>query len=198
MKLIRTILWFICICLLLTSVFFGVSAVASSEKNVIPKDIAIVFDNSGSMYFDDNTAWCRATYAMEIFASMLNDKDTLSIYPMYEIIIEGNSYTQARPFKITGPKRASEIRDIYTPNAGGTPIESIDAAYNGLKNAAGEKWLIVLTDGTYFHMKNLRLSPDDSISELNKRFDSYISDMNIIYLGIGADALQPKVSANSS
>ena len=50
-------------------------------------DIAVVFDNSGSMY--NNEAWCRAKYAMEIFASMLNyDKgDKLKIFTMWGIEI---------------------------------------------------------------------------------------------------------------
>ena len=50
-------------------------------------EIAIVFDNSGSMYENQGKSWCRAKYAMEIFASMLNydNGDKLWIYPMWEV-----------------------------------------------------------------------------------------------------------------
>ena len=43
---------------------------ATTTKAEKSYEIAVVFDNSGSMY--DNQAWCRAKYAMEIFSSMLN------------------------------------------------------------------------------------------------------------------------------
>ena len=44
----------------------------SAAKATESRTIAIVFDNSGSMYLNKELAWCRATYAMEVFASMLN------------------------------------------------------------------------------------------------------------------------------
>ena len=57
------------------------NAAKKTEKSY---EIAIVFDNSGSMYENQGKSWCRAKYAMEIFASMLNyDKgDKLWIYPL--------------------------------------------------------------------------------------------------------------------
>lgn len=56
--------------LLVTAMFFGLLIGTDAAKNQKNYDIAIAFDNSGSMY--DNRAWCRAKYAMEIFASMLD------------------------------------------------------------------------------------------------------------------------------
>ena len=44
---------------------------AGGTKNTVSRSIAIVFDNSGSMYMQGNKAWCRATYAIEVFASMM-------------------------------------------------------------------------------------------------------------------------------
>lgn len=54
---------------------------AGGTKNTVSRSIAIVFDNSGSMYMQGNKAWCRATYAIEVFASMMNVGDVLRVYP---------------------------------------------------------------------------------------------------------------------
>ena len=42
---------------------------AQAGKN---RAIYVVFDNSGSMYKPGNMAWSQATYAMEVFAAMMN------------------------------------------------------------------------------------------------------------------------------
>ena len=81
---------------------FSASA-ASGEKNQIKRDIAIVFDNSGSKYENNNLAWCRAIYAMEVFASMMNQGDTMTIYPMHEVEIDGRSFDSSNPVVISGP-----------------------------------------------------------------------------------------------
>ena len=66
--------------IILSNVFL--TQAATVTKNVKTYEIAVVFDNSGSMY--DNQAWCRAKYAMEIFSSMLHydSGDVLKIFPM--------------------------------------------------------------------------------------------------------------------
>ena len=79
----RCISMVLALLLLFCSVFAGTSAVHASAKAGEARVIAIVFDNSGSMYDSGDQAWCRATYAMEVFASMLNAGDTLLIYPMH-------------------------------------------------------------------------------------------------------------------
>ena len=61
---------------------FGAAAASKEEPKRV---IGIVFDNSGSMYYDQT--WCRATYAMEVFAAMMNDGDQMQVYPMYPIEI---------------------------------------------------------------------------------------------------------------
>ena len=67
-KLLKQIL----IAVLLFSNLLTCTFSVSAEKSEINRNIAIVFDNSGSMYVRGEKAWCRATYAMEVFASMLN------------------------------------------------------------------------------------------------------------------------------
>lgn len=190
--LLAVFLFFICINI-------GTTGVEAAKKVEDKRTIAIVFDNSGSMYMTSENngqplkAWCRATYAMEVFASMLNEGDTLMIYPMWEIEVDGEKYTMDNPMKITGAKQASDIREIYTPNAQGTPIESIDSAINGLSEVnSGNKYLVVLTDGDSFK----RGSTDYKGNAAKPLLDEIIQnnagpDMTIMYLGIGEKAVIP-------
>lgn len=168
----------------------AVPAFAAGEKAQTTRAIAIVFDNSGSMYVGSNQAWCRATYAMEVFASMLNDGDTLMIYPMHPIQVDGKDYSQTSPLTITDPKQSSQIRKIYTDDPQGTPIECLDAAAQGLRGvSADEKWLIVLTDGDTFDQDGFVFS--DTAGELGNHINSCVGDMNVLYLGIGRKAALP-------
>ena len=160
--------------------------------------IAIVFDNSGSMYYASNaTAWCRATYAIEVFASMMNDGDVLEVYPMYEVEVDGNTYNDNNPVRITN-KTSSIIRSMYTPKAAATPIETIDRAFSGVTAAtADEKWLIVLTDGDEFYENGKGLGTgDETKAALTKRLSEYNKAVNVMYLGIGASAAKPEINGN--
>ena len=146
--------------LLLTALHLGAPKASAATKPEKTRAIAIVFDNSGTMYLGDEDSrktWCRATYAMQALATMMNASDIMQIYPMNPIQI-GNSdapkdsdvYTRERPLVIK-KENASLIQEICTPNAGDTHIEAVTKAREGLaKTNADEKWLIVLTDGTVF------------------------------------------------
>ena len=181
----RCISLFLTVILLLGCVLMGVPQ-AEAAKASQSRAIAIVFDNSGSMYLEERKEWCRATYAMEVFASMLNAGDTLQIYPMHPITVGGKQYTMENPLQITDSAKASTIREIYTDDAQGTPIESIDCAANGLKKVkADKKYMIVLTDGTEFD-ENDRTIPEGTVKALDKRIQNNASkDMTVMYLGIG-------------
>ena len=85
------------VCLLIISMITAAPTAYASDKNSESRAIAIVFDNSGSMYDEGDQAWCRATYAMEVFASMLNKGDVLQIYPMWPITAGGREYTMENP-----------------------------------------------------------------------------------------------------
>jgi len=170
---------------------------AHAEKKNEQRSIAIVFDNSGSMYVRGNMAWCRATYAMEVFAAMMNEGDTLSVYPMNDVEIDGTSYTARSPVTVKGPGEAGFLRKIYTPNSGITPIETIDEAYRGLKNAEGERWLIVLTDGNTFHENNRELKTN-TVQKVSERLQTYNQEMNVLYLGIGEEAAMPEGTGNGT
>lgn len=178
-------------CLLVTT-----PKVYATAKPSASRAIAIVFDNSGSMYDLGDQAWCRATYAMEVFASMLNKGDVLQIYPMWPITAGGKEYTMENPLQITDASQAATIRDIHTAKAYGTPIESIDCAINGLQAFhESSRYLIVLTDGDTFYKNNSNLYKDKTIKELDSRIQAHAGiDMSVMYLGIGSAACMPSTA----
>ena len=176
----------------LNCMVFSVSA-ASGEKSQTRRNIAIVFDNSGSMYEYNNLAWCRAIYSMEVFASMMNEGDTMTVYPMHQVEIDGKRFDSSNPVIIHGPSEAETVRKMYTPEAEGTPIETIDAAFNGMRGKDGECWLIVLTDGASFHENDRDLGGQTS-AKLTERLSEYNKSINILYLGIGASAAMPSMN----
>ena len=187
--------------LLLIALLIGVvgNAAADDKKQQEHKSIAIVFDNSSSMYKGDENserAWCRATYAMEVVASMMEKGDTIAIYPMHPITIESAVYSRTNPAIINGPEEAENIRKIYTPQAGNTPVEAIEEAYRGLMNMPGERWLIVLTDGGTFYKNNKEWPGDETVIELKKRLDEYNQSVNVLYLGIGSDSAMPVIDGD--
>ncbi len=169
----------------------------SAGKSEIKRNIAIVFDNSGSMYVKGEKAWCRATYAMEVFASMLNKGDTLFIHPMNPITVSGKKYTMDSPFIITDPSQASQIRNINTEKALDTHIETIDAAVNGLASSQNTKnYVIVLTDGQVFYEGGKELSVSDTKKKLAERFNNGIGpNLSILYLGIGSRVAMPEIDS---
>ena len=192
-KLLKQILVF---ALLICNLFVCTLPV-SAGKAEIKRNIAIVFDNSGTMYYKGEKAWCRATYAMEVFASMMNKGDSLSIHPMNPIEVNGNKYTMDSPFVISDPSQSSQIRNIYTKNADDTPIEAIDAAIKGLSSSqATENYLIVLTDGTVFYEGGKELSASVSKKKLEERFNKSVGpDLNILYLRIGSGKDMPNINS---
>lgn len=192
-KLLKQILVFV----LLVCNLFVCTLPASAGKAETKRNIAIVFDNSGTMYYKGEKAWCRATYAMEVFASMLNKGDSLSIHPMNPIEVNGKKYTMDSPFVISDPSQSSQIRNIYTNKAEDTHIETIDAAIKYLSSSqATENYLIVLTDGTVFYEGGKELSSSVSKKKLEERFNKSIGpDLNILYLRIGSGKDMPEVNS---
>ena len=195
------------ICILLTAVLllgllavpaFGDNVQASATKDKPPqRSIAIVFDNSGSMYSNNHgksgMAWCQAIYAMEVFASMMNEGDTLWIYPMWDIETDKGTFNLDNPLKISDPSEAKVIRSIYTPIPQDTPLSSLQAAYDGLRSAPGEQWLIVLTDGETFMDEDNNDLPNTEAA-LNEKLSGFNRSMNVLYLGIGQRAAMPGLS----
>lgn len=159
-------------------------ASAAGQPNVTKAtrsyDIAVVFDNSGSMYnpHNDNMAWCQAKYAMEIFASMLDfdNGDKLTIFPMWKVVTDGSKPVpdfgvdgatvddladESHRVTVISEADVKKIHNLFTPAAGGTPFGTVINARKYLESSsADERWLIVLTDGIF-------LDPDNESTSLD-------------------------------
>lgn len=106
---------------------------AEKQQGTTKRAIYVVFDNSGSMYGDGNKAWSQATYAMEVFAAMMNYEsgDVMKVFPMHDITTDGNTGSATKSsMEIRGKDDIAQIHNMYTPKPGGTP-------YTQVNNAAG-------------------------------------------------------------
>lgn len=133
----------------------------SADTYVPSRVINLVYDDSGSMIIDNNNkyvdTWCQAKYAMEVFAGMLGEKETLNIYYM-------SDYQKGPLLRLQGSKDARQteanvkkIHDLVT-KALGTPFGTVRRAYDDLKSVkADEQWLVVLTDGEFLDAKNAQV-----------------------------------------
>lgn len=178
--------------LLLSCVLVGTPEVSAAKKAEKKRVLAVVLDNSGTMYIGKNggaETWCRANYAMQVLAAMMNPGDEMWIYPMNPIQIGKEGKASKDPLKIT-KDNVAQIREIYTPSAAGdTHIEALVDAREGLERAnADEKWLILPTDGTEFYKKKKALGEEKSIELLTKEFNESVKKVNTMYLGIGSKA----------
>ena len=195
---------------ILTTAFSMCFSAGATRANVTKKehtyDIAVVFDNSGSMYIsDDGTtprkSWSRAQYAMEIFASMLNyeNGDKLTIYPMWKVAVDGTSTTpknftfednlNVEPIVIESDKDIELIANMFTYNAHETPFEPVREAYSHLKKSkATDKWLVVLTDGDFkYDSRSEANQPEQTFFNTKQELDSFASEeIKVQYLGIGS------------
>ncbi len=181
--------------LLLLTLMLMVSAVAApvaTQAATVTKveksyNIAVVFDNSGSMYYSQS--WCRAKYSMEIFASMLDySKDKLAIFPMWEVTTDGSKPAYGGsydPIEIKSKEDINKISNLYTIEAYNTPFAPVSEAYEYLSNAsADEKWLVVLTDGEF--NIDQRTDQKEQRIDLQGRLSSLASkDIKVQYLGFG-------------
>ncbi len=194
---------FIGLMLVLTFVL-GTAAPAFAAKSSIERptksyDVAVVFDNSGSMYCEPNKeSWCRTKYAMEIFASMLNfgNGDRMTIFPMWYVSTNAEPEKTSRGVQSVSVQKLDDLNKItqmYTPGTDGTatPFKPVREAYQFLQQSGKDvKWLIVLTDGT-FNMEE-RSGPEKeplfTRDELKRQFLTMASsNIRVQYLAIGAD-----------
>lgn len=140
-------------------------SIVNAETYIPSRTINLVYDDSGSMIRVGSTyvdTWCQAKYAMEVFAGMLGENETLNIYYMSDYV---NGSTSSPPkLTLTGSKDASiteanvkKIHDLVT-DASDTPFDSVKKAYQDLtKVNSDERWLVVLTDGEFNGTSNSRV-----------------------------------------
>mgnify|MGYP000452632878 CR=1 FL=1 len=74
---------------------------AEKQQGTTKRAIYVVFDNSGSMYGDGNKAWSQATYAMEVFAAMMNYEsgDVMKVFPMISQQMGIRGLQQSHPWR---------------------------------------------------------------------------------------------------
>lgn len=142
---------------MLATIFWvpGATMQAAETKENKSRAIYVVFDNSGSMYGPGNKAWSQATYAMEVFAAMMNYEsgDVMKVFPMHNVTTTGESGAVSS-MTISSQADIAKIHDMYTPKPLGTPYTQANVAANELVNLLNgnqkdEGWLIVLTDGEF-------------------------------------------------
>lgn len=180
--------------LLSAGLLFSSAALVFAEEDLPSRDIYVIYDDSGSMYYDyaqkkDVDTWSKAKYSMEVFASMLGPDDTMKIY--YMLDYSGDQKDKGAKITIEGDKDSQEniltIREQKTAS-GDTPFETVEAAYDDLEESDGdEKWLIVLSDGQF---RNGDKTEDEQKNRLNSFLENKNSDINVVFLGLGKDASQ--------
>lgn len=141
---------------LFLAIWMGFVSSALAETYVPSRTINLVYDDSGSMIRLGNTyvdTWCQAKYAMEVVASMLEERDTLNIYYMSDYVRD----TKARArLTLHGSKNAAVVKsnvDLIhnlVTKASDTPFNAVRRAHEDLKTVTtDERWLVVLTDGEF-------------------------------------------------
>ncbi len=180
----------ILICILLSvmivfTVFVPVSYHAAQAPVTV---INVVYDDSGSMFFNYNKdkepldSWCHAKYAMEVFAALLPENTTMNVYAMSNYDDEYGDPDSPALFTLNSADGAasnvSKVHNMIT-NAYGTPFDSVRKAYSDLeKCTADQKWLVVLTDGDF---------DGESVSNVDNYFLGKQKDVNVYFLGLGPD-----------
>ena len=201
-KRIRSISIVLLVALFVPLLAFQINASAkensSTKKDITTHDIAIVFDNSGSMY--DNESWSQALYAVEVFATMVDyDHDKLGIYPMGPISIGKGGTESGDRLDISSKDDVKDIERIYCEHTSETILAPAYKAYDYLMDSsADEVWMIVLTDGAFYYDKDVDTEEADAkkagrkIEEktaewLNKKLNGFAADsggkIKVQYLG---------------
>lgn len=184
----RRILMFFCVAALLVGVVVPKPLMAHAADS--GKTIAVVYDNSGSMYADNANQpidrWSQALYALEVFTSMLEENDSMMLYPLNPsdagavVTVKGNQDPE---------KRISEtvqaLNQATESGSGSTPYAQVGHAAADLAGISGEKWLVVLTDGDFNERYNA--------FRLQEMFLDYcLDDIGVVFLSVngGADLTQ--------
>lgn len=154
---------------------------AFAEEEPPARMIHVVYDDSGSMIESGGQkvdTWCQAKYAMEVFAALLGEKDSLNIYAMSDY--EGGAQPAPRLALNGADGQNANVAKVHgmLTKAGNTPFDAVRKAYSDLTQAqADEKWLVVLTDGEF-----------QGIDDIDGFFRQKDPDVRIMFLGMGPNA----------
>lgn len=188
----------ITILMIISALFSNIEVDAANAKP--SRIINLVYDDSGSMIEDGSNyldRWCQAKYALEVFAAMLEENDTMNVYAMSDFSYSNIDYSKIQPhITLLGSSatedNAAAIHTMLT-YASSTPFQTVEKAYSDLvQSSADEKWLVVLTDGVF--TKDFKSGMN--ISQVNDFFNKKNDDISLMYLAIGNNAMN--ISGNDS
>ena len=116
--------------------------------------IDIVYDNSGSMAFNDTeeldnvdnyiTRWVEADYAVRALSALMEEEDKLYLFPMDKNRETAQPQENVNYYEITGPD--DKDIDRASESFGNTYYAGVENALAHLKGYEGERWIIILTD----------------------------------------------------
>ncbi|MBQ9242959.1 MAG: hypothetical protein IJ165_07005 [Proteobacteria bacterium] len=169
---------------------------ALADTYIPSRTINLVYDDSGSMLRIDGTqtcvdTWCQAKYAMEVVASMLDERDELNIYYMSDYV--GKTETPPR-LRLHGSRDAqavaanvAQIHNTIT-HASNTPFAAVKKAYADLRQShADENWLVVLTDGEFEDGKFTSRQVEEAYQQFTRG-----GRVKVMMLAMGGNAAQIK------
>lgn len=162
------------------------SDTVSAKTSEPVRIINVVYDDSGSMITDSAgkcDTWCQAKYAMEVFAAMLGENDTMNVYVMsdFQDVDEAPPLLTLRGAAGAGDN-VGKVHNMLTEASKSTTFTTVVKAYEDLKGtSADEKWLVVLTDGEFN-------KPATTSGELEAYFSQKEEDVKVMFFGMGAKA----------
>ena len=160
---------------------------ASKEESIYKhsKHVAVVYDDSGSMYSSlskkPSTKWSHANYMMQAFCSLLNPEDSLYVTYM-------SNYEEPSGIDYLAGDRDELIDQLknWQGRVNVTPFEAVEKAAEDLlsieANNEDEYWLVVLTDGEFTNYEG------DLTEDLTSWIDTYAKEgktLKIVFFGIG-------------
>lgn len=154
------------------------------------RQVNLVIDDSGSMFFDGTTAldrWSNAKYSLEVFAAMMGEDDTLNVYRMSDF---GEGATAGPLVSMRGGEPASDrVAKIHAIQlqGGGTPYAPVPVAAADLAlGSAPDKWLVILSDGEFNDRATAEVQSD--LTRFAAEGTANGSRLQVAFLAIGPDA----------
>ena len=172
--------------------FLSQNSITYAQESDKHRVIYVLYDNSSSMTFDEEsksefyTYWVEADYAMRALAASRKSDDSIYIYPM-------NS-EQGDAIEVN---KTDDVDKASRCFYGDTPFDSIEKAAQALgaaTNPGDEKWLLIFTDGMFLNSRKKSVSKD----ELKRQLNSVRPDIHVLYLPIGREYPEGKVIKFSS
>lgn len=192
-KVFMGMIMLICLLWLLESNCFAQGLVKISDDR--DKVICVVFDNSSSMFKDDNgerdytDRWVQADYAVRTLALMMNEGDILRPYIMGDYK-NGSGSSHSNVVRISSDKTATleALESVmgrmeFTQWTYFQGVESAAEGLNSPENKGKDCWIIILTDGEFNQPEKI-----DSGEKLKDKLEEITvqnPEISIAYVPIG-------------